>query len=235
MMASGTVNGGSSHKDEVDLFHLRTAYSSTIFTEDDLVSQSNPVEQFCAWFKDALDCEQITEANAVCLSTSTKEGRPSNRMVLLKDYSDRGFTFFSNYESRKGRELEENPFAAMLFYWPPLHRQVRLEGRVERIPQEQSVRYFSKRPLGSQVSSTVSPQSSKVASRVEVQEKYDALMRTCSENDTKSLERPHFWGGYLLVPLCFEFWQGQSNRLHDRIIFSRDEDRGSWTVSRLWP
>lgn len=217
------------------MFHMRTAYSSVIFTEDDLVSQSNPVQQFHSWFKDALDCDQIAEANAACLSTSSKEGRPSSRMVLVKDYSDTGFTFFTNYESRKGRELEENPFAAVLFYWPPLHRQVRLEGRVERIPPEQSVRYFSQRPLQSQVSSTVSPQSSKVASRAELQEKYDALMRKCVESDTRSLARPHYWGGYLLVPFRFEFWQGQSNRLHDRIVFSRDEGRESWTTSRLGP
>ena len=221
--------------DEVDLSMLRTPYSQSYFTEDDLVSRSNPFAQFHAWFKLALDCDDIAEPNAVCVSTSTKDGRPSSRMVLMKRYSDDGFTFFTNYGSRKGQELAENPFAALLFFWPALHRQVRIEGRVERLSEELSTEYFHRRPLGSQVSATVSPQSAVVASRAELLEKYDALMRACSSEGGEMLERPDYWGGYLLAPSRFEFWQGQSNRLHDRIVFVRDEKEDIWSTSRLGP
>lgn len=217
--------------EQVDISQLRTPYSTSFFTEDQLVSRTNPFKQFHAWFQLVLECDQISEPNAVSISTATKDGRPSSRMVLMKSYSERGFTFFTNYRSRKGRELEENPNAALLFYWPPLHQQVRIEGTVQMLPEEESTEYFHSRPRESQISAVVSPQSEQIPNRGVLEAKHWELV----EKDDLPIPRPQNWGGYLLIPTLFEFWQGQSNRLHDRIVFMKDEGSETWTLKRLAP
>ena len=218
----------------MDISQLRIPYSSTLFTEDQLVSRTNPLAQFHAWFQAALESDQIHEAPAVCLSTCSKEGKPSSRIVLMKSYTEHGFMFFTNYDSRKGKELAENPYASLLFFWPFLHRQVRIEGRVEKVPEEESRDYFNSRPLQSRISASISPQSSTVSSRAELEAKHKEFLEKYSD-EGKVIPKPANWGGFLLVPSMFEFWQGQSNRLHDRIVFSRDSDSDSWTLKRLAP
>lgn len=217
-----------------DIAQLRVPYSNELFTEDHLKSCTDPFVQFQAWFQVALDCEEIKEAPACCLSTSTRDGRPSSRMVLMKSYNKEGFSFFTNYESRKGKELTVNPYACLLFYWPPLHRQVRIEGRVERLPESVSEEYFSSRPHSSKISASVSQQSSEVASR-EVLDSLHAELMAMYQDEDSVVPRPRAWGGYRLIPSVFEFWQGQSNRLHDRILFSREREEGQWTLKRLAP
>lgn len=223
---------------EQDISQLRTAYSRTTFTEDQLVSSTDPFQQFHAWFQDALSCEEITEANAVCVSTVDKDGRPSSRMVLMKGYSkEEGFKFYTNLESRKAREMAGNPEVCLLFYWPPLHRQVRIEGMAEHIGEEAAAQYFSTRPRQSQLSAVVSHQSTRISSRKDLEERHRELAQVYSD-PTVDIPKPEHWGGYRVKPRCVEFWQGQSTRLHDRIVFERgtdDAESDSWTVHRLAP
>ena len=218
----------------VDLSNERTAYSSISFTEDQLVSRTNPLLQFNTWFKEAQECNQIPEANAVCLSTSTKDGKPSSRMVLMKTFTDDGFTFYTNYESRKGQELEENPHAALLFYWPQLHYQVRIEGSVKRVPEKEAAAYFHSRPKDSQASAMASTQSRVISSREEIVSRHEALLEKYKGED-QVIPKPDHWGGYILTPVVYEFWLGHSNRLHDRIVFTKDTDTGTWGIQRLSP
>lgn len=236
----------------VDIGGMRTPYRSVKDTFDvtDLVSK-NPYQQFQAWFEVAKSHESIGEANAMCLATATPSGRPSNRMVLLKSFGDPasdggGFVFFTNYESRKGKELESNPYAALVFYWEPLKRSVRIEGRVERVEPSKSTEYFLSRPFDSQIGAAVSNQSSVIPSR-EVLSKKEAELRLEHEQGTKQLTRPENWGGYRVIPDSFEFWQGQSNRIHDRLRFRIPESgeqldpavsvegENGWILERLAP
>lgn len=219
---------------EVDVSSERTAYSNNTFTEKQLVSRTNPLLQFHTWFKEAQECPQIPEANAVCLSTCSKSGKPSSRMVLVKTFTDAGFTFFTNYESRKGRELEENPNAAMLFYWPQLHYQVRIEGTVTRLSDKDSTDYFNSRPKSSQASAVVSRQSRVISSREELEATHRALLEEYNGDD-HVITKPAYWGGYILSPTVFEFWHGKSNRLHDRIVFTKVSGTETWTIKRLSP
>ena len=219
---------------KVDVSSERTPYSRKIFTEEQLVSRTNPLLQFQEWFKEAQKCDQIPEPNAMCLSTCTKDGKPSSRMVLMKTFTDAGFTFFTNYESRKARELEENPYAALLFYWPQLHYQVRIEGNIKRLPEEESAAYFSSRPKSSQASAVSSYQSHVISSREEMVAKQSALLEKYGGNG-QVIPKPDYWGGYILSPTEFEFWLGQSNRLHDRIVFTKNADAGTWSIKRLSP
>ena len=220
---------------EHDISQLRTAYSSTTFTEDQLVSTTNPFEQFHAWFQEALSCKEIAEANAVCLSTVSATGRPSSRMVLMKGYSEEeGFKFYTNLDSRKAREMASNPRVCLLFYWPPLHRQVRIEGSVDRITDEKAQEYFSTRPRLSQLSAVASPQSQRIQSRDELEELHTELSSKYSDTSV-SIPKPDHWGGYSVRPTTVEFWQGQSTRLHDRIVFEREEGSEEWIVYRLAP
>lgn len=219
---------------KVDVSSERTAYSSSTFTEDQLVSKTNPLLQFRAWFEEAQECNQIPEANAVCLSTATKEGLPSSRMVLIKTFTDSGFTFYTNYDSRKGHELEENPRAALLFYWPQLHYQVRIEGPVEKLPEAESAAYFNSRPKESQASAVASTQSRIISSREEMVTRHHELLERYKGNG-QVIPKPAYWGGYILSPLVYEFWLGHSNRLHDRIVFTKDPDSGTWSIKRLSP
>lgn len=184
----------------------------------------DPLRQFETWFADAAEGLRVPEA--VALATATRDGAPSARMVLLKDYGERGFVFYSNYESRKGRELEENPRAALLFYWDPPRRQVRIEGDVERLGPEESAAYFLTRPLGARLSAWASHQSEVVESR-------RALEDAVEELRGRNLAAPPHWGGYLLRPSVYEFWQHREDRLHDRLRYRREGD--AWVLERLAP
>jgi pyridoxamine 5'-phosphate oxidase len=188
-------------------------------------AERDPLRQFAAWFEDATEAG-LRVPEAVALATATGEGAPSARMVLLKDFDERGFVFYSNYESRKGRELEANPRAALLFYWDPLRRQVRIEGGVERLPAEESAAYFRTRPLGARLSAWASRQSEVVESRAALEDAVRRLRR-------RELDVPPHWGGYLLRPRVFEFWQHRDDRLHDRLRYRRERD--DWVRERLAP
>lgn len=185
---------------------------------------ADPLEQFRTWFAEAGGVVDTPEA--VALATAAPDGAPSARMVLLKRADERGFAFFSGYESRKGRELATNPQAALLFYWHPLGRQVRVEGLVERLTDRESDAYFDSRPPASRLSAAASPQSEVVPSR-------EALEAHVRELEGEDVRRPESWGGFLLVPHTYEFWQHRENRLHDRLRYRRVD--GTWLLERLAP
>ena len=204
-------------------------------TEDQLVAHTNPFQQFHAWFQAALQCEEILEPMAVSVSTSTKDGKPSNRIVLMKRYTEKGFTFFSNYNSRKGKELAESPHIALLFYWPPLHRQVRIEGRAHQITEEESARYFHSRPHMSQISACVSQQSAVIASREELEAEHSEMLRRYPD-ESVTIPKPPHWGGYRVEPSWFEFCEGQSTGLQQqRTTFFKQEGSDDWTMSHHQP
>jgi pyridoxamine 5'-phosphate oxidase len=187
-------------------------------------AEPDPLRQFETWFADAAEGLRVPEA--VALATATRDGAPSARMVLLKDFGERGFVFYSNYESRKGRELAENPRAALLFYWDPPRRQVRIEGEVERLGEKESAEYFLTRPLGARLSAWASRQSDVVESRQALEDAVEQLRG-------EELGAPSFWGGYVLRPSVYEFWQHREDRLHDRLRYRRDGD--AWVLERLAP
>lgn len=213
---------------EKSIADMRVHYLSELF---DMVNCSeNPFEQFNIWFNQARQA-QLPEPNAMTLATATSSGIPSARIVLLKEFSEQGFVFFTNYNSHKGRELSENPNAALVFAWIELFRQVRIEGKVEKISPSESEKYFQSRPRGSQIGAWASPQSSVITSRSLIEEKQQQL--EAEYYNEAVLPLPPFWGGYLLIPQRIEFWQGRENRLHDRILFTR-ADVG-WQRYRLAP
>jgi pyridoxamine 5'-phosphate oxidase len=189
----------------------------------------DPLRQFGAWFEEAR-AARIELAEAPALATATRDGSPSVRMVLMKGFDERGFVFYSGYESRKGRELAENPRAAMCFYWHALRRQARIEGTVERVAPEESAAYFGTRPLGSRLSATVSRQSQVVESREELQTAAEELR---ARYGNEAVPLPADWGGFRLAPEVFEFWQHREDRLHDRFRY-RPAD-GGWLIERLAP
>jgi pyridoxamine 5'-phosphate oxidase len=195
----------------------------------EVTADRDPVRQFGRWFEEAIAAD-LPQPEAMTLATASADGRPSARMVLLKQADEHGFVFFSNYESRKGQQLEQNPRAALVFYWLPLHRQVRIEGRVECLPEAESDRYFATRPRGSQLSAIASRQSEPIASRTVLEDRVRELEELCGEEPP----RPDFWGGYRVIPSLIEFWQGRPNRLHDRLCYSVRSD-GSWEITRLSP
>lgn len=188
-----------------------------------------PFAQFRGWLDVAMRTEP-NEGNACALATVGGDGRPSARMVLLKSYTTEGLVFFSNYESRKGQDLEAHSAAALLFYWPTLERQVRIEGHVVKITSSESDSYFYSRPKGAQLSAAVSKQSKVAHSRQELDRAYQSLERQVGEG---AVTRPSTWGGYRVVPNMFEFWQGRESRLHDRLRYLSDGN--SWRIERLWP
>jgi pyridoxamine 5'-phosphate oxidase len=190
---------------------------------------SDPLEQFRDWYAEASAALDVPEAMA--LATATPEGAPSVRMVLLKGFDERGLVFYSHYTSRKGRELGANPQAALLFHWRPLGRQVRVEGRIERVSAEESDAYFATRPRDAQVGALASRQSDPLASRTEL---YDRLAELERDLGGGKVPRPPTWGGFLLVPAAWEFWQHRDSRLHDRFRYEREPDDG-WSVARLFP
>jgi len=189
----------------------------------------NPIKQFAKWYHEAT-AFGIAETDAMTLATATKDGRPSARIVLLKDFDDRGFVFFTNYESRKAKELAENPRACLVAYWLPVKRQVRIEGFVEQISETESEAYFQTRPLGSRIGAWASNQSEVVESRDLLEQRYADL----SERYGEAVPRPPHWGGYRIDPEVIEFWQGRDNRLHDRLRYRLQKD-GTWLIERLGP
>ncbi len=190
----------------------------------------DPIAAFLKWYDEAKD-SSIIEPNAMTLATATQDAMPSARIVLLKGVSDEGFVFYTNFESRKGSELKQNPHAALCWYWDVLERQVRAVGTVERIEDSQSDHYFQKRPRGAQVGATVSKQSAPLASRETLEQAWAEFE---SAHSGEQLTRPPYWGGYLVRPLEIEFWQGASNRLHDRLRYCRSKGN-SWTTEKLYP
>ena len=215
-----------------DLYNFRVPYDcEKDFTKSDLISQTDPLTQYHAWFEDALECKDIQEPNAACLATCNSSAQPSCRMILVKQYGKDGFKFFTNYESRKALDLLDNPKASLLFYWPPLHRQVRIEGTVHKISKTESEVYFKSRPINSQISAIVSHQSKEIESRSELLKEYSKLEL---KSTTIEFALPDYWGGYTLQPNVYEFWQGHSNRLHDRLVFKREEPDG-WAIVRIAP
>jgi pyridoxamine 5'-phosphate oxidase len=191
---------------------------------------SNPFNQFRSWLDQAL-AANLPQPLAMALATATNTGRPSVRMVLLRGFDERGFVFFTNYQSRKAQELANNPQAALVFYWPELDRQVRIEGIVQRISAEDSDTYFHSRERGSRLSAWASPQSEVIASREALESRVEELAAKYRDSE---VPRPPHWGGYRLVAAAMEFWQGQPNRLHDRLRYRR-VDGDAWLLERLAP
>ena len=206
---------------------IRNDYTLQQLTELDV--GSNPFIFFDEWLKEAIESE-CNEPTAMTLATSTFDGKPSARIVLLKGADDQGFTFYTNYDSRKGTQILQNPYGAILFFWPELEREVRIEGAIKKVDEEQSDKYFKSRPAKSQVSAWASPQSKVIPNR-----KYlESLKSDFQEEFSKrTITRPPNWGGYVLVPSLFEFWQGRANRLHDRIQCTLQNEE--WIIERLAP
>ncbi|VWD59896.1 pyridoxamine 5'-phosphate oxidase [Burkholderia contaminans] len=211
------------------LADLRINYSRASLDEADVTH--DPFAQFDRWFKEAL-AAKLPEPNTMTLATVGADGRPSARIVLIKGVDERGFVFFTNYESRKGRDLAAHPEAALLFYWIELERQVRIEGRIEKTSAEESDRYFASRPLGSRIGAWASHQSAVIDSRATLEAQEKAISERYGDNPP----RPPHWGGYRLVPDSIEFWQGRPSRLHDRLLYTRDAGTSTgWSISRLSP
>jgi pyridoxamine 5'-phosphate oxidase len=209
---------------------LRVDYSRGRLDETEV--SSDPIEQFARWFKEARDAN-VAEANAMTLATTDPNGDPSARIVLLKSFDARGFAFYTNYDSRKGRALAADPRAALCFFWQPLERQVRVEGRVERVGREESEAYFHSRPRQAQVGAWVSQQSRPITSRAELERLEKELQQRFGDGP---VPLPEYWGGYRVVPSSVEFWQGRPSRLHDRLLYTRAAGPASgWTLSRLAP
>ena len=207
-------------------FRERRDYKKMSFNENN--AADSPFDQFKIWFEQALD-SGFLDPNGMSLSTVSKDGRPSSRMVLLKEYDNEGFVFFTNYESRKGKEIAENPYAAILFFWDKLERQVRIEGKVEKISQDESYNYFKTRPYTSRLGAWASQQSKHLTSRFKLMREVALLLAKYP----KEVPLPPFWGGYRLIPDAFEFWQGRESRLHDRIKYELINN--NWKKKRLYP
>jgi pyridoxamine 5'-phosphate oxidase len=212
----------------ISFAELREEYETHGLNEGDLAA--DPFMQFQLWFGQAV-AAGLPQPNAMTLATATPDGRPSARMVLLKGLDEQGFVFFTNYESRKAGELEANPWAALVFFWVEFHRQVRVEGRIERVAADESDEYFASRPRGSQIGALASPQSQVMAGRAPLEARVSELEALYARRE---VPRPAFWGGYRLTPAALEFWQGRPNRLHDRLRYRRDDTVG-WLIERLAP
>lgn len=208
--------------------NLRQDYTKQGLREIDL--DADPFKQFKTWFDQALEA-QLPEPNAMTLATATIDGKPSARMVLLKDFSDRGFVFYTNYQSHKGQELNTNPQAALVFWWAQLERQVRIEGNVELVSPAESDEYFYSRPVNSQLGAWVSNQSQVIDSREVLEQRQEQLT---VQYEQQTIPRPPHWGGFRVVPTEIEFWQGRPSRLHDRLVYRLQVDN-SWLIERLSP
>jgi pyridoxamine 5'-phosphate oxidase len=211
-----------------DLENIRKDYRLQSLLEKDV--DANPIKQFEIWWHEALQ-SSIDEPNAMTLATSTSSGKPSARIVLLKAIRNNGFVFFSNYRSHKGKQIDDNPFVALVFFWKELQRQVRIEGEIKKISDQESDEYFSKRPLESRIGAWSSPQSEVIESR-------DILEKNASDYtnkfDSQNIPRPPHWGGYIVSPMLVEFWQGRPGRLHDRLQYTISETT-KWKIERLAP
>ena len=209
------------------LFEFREEYKTGELNESGV--KANPMEQFQLWLQAAID-SKIPEPNAMTIATCTANGKPSARVVLLKEINKSGFVFFTNYLSRKGRELLENPFAALVFDWHSIERQVRVEGRVERLPVHDSDTYFNERPREAQIGAWSSQQSKILNNREELEQRQVSFEE---KFNNRKIFRPSNWGGFILLPATIEFWQGRPGRLHDRLVYLRTEE--GWTLHRLAP
>jgi pyridoxamine 5'-phosphate oxidase len=206
---------------------IRKDYKLRSLSELDVAA--NPIEQFTLWWNEAI-ASNIDEVNAMTLATADASGRPSARIVLLKGMSENGFEFFTNYESSKGKEMAANNKVALVFFWKELERQIRIEGTVSKLSEQESDKYFFSRPEESRIGAWSSPQSSVIENRVVLDEN---VLQTRAKFEGKEITRPPFWGGYIVKPTCIEFWQGRSNRLHDRIAYSFENN--AWSIKRLAP
>ncbi len=213
---------------QTDIGAIRTAYKMGELSESEIAPDA--VVQFRKWFEEALE-KHVMEPNAMTLATATTDGQPSARIVLLKGLDDSGFGFFTNYESQKGAELNSNPAAALLFFWPELQRQVRVVGQVTKMTDRESEAYFHSRPRGSQMGAIASPQSRVIANRSVLEARLAELEQRYA--DMALIPKPVNWGGFRLKPDTIEFWQGGENRLHDRLVYSREG--AGWKVVRLAP
>jgi len=198
--------------------------------------RSNPIEQFALWYEEAQQAH-LPEPDAMTLATATRDGRPSARMVLLKGFDERGFVFYTNYQSGKGRVIEANPRAALILFWAELHRQIRIEGTVAHVSVAESDAYFRSRPKGSRIAALASNQSEVLENRDQLDARVAELTQKYGAGDgvgDDDVPRPAHWGGYRVVPETIEFWQGRRDRLHDRLLFTRRSD-GAWSMTRLFP
>jgi pyridoxamine 5'-phosphate oxidase len=217
------VNGAASVI--MSLADLRQTYDKNELLESQ--AAPSPFDQFATWFDEALAAE-VPEPNAMTLATADTAGQPSARIVLVKGADERGFVFYTNYESRKGHELAQNQRASLLFFWQPLERQIRIEGHVEKVTDEESDAYYKSRPLGSRIGAWASHQSQPVT-----REALEATTREFEQRYGETPPRPPHWGGYRVVPARFEFWQGRPSRLHDRLVYELDAKQ--WRISRISP
>ena len=211
---------------ELDLGPMRRQYLNGQLNEADV--KANPIEQFMIWFNEAISCEEF-DASAFVLSTVSSESMPSGRVVLLKGILNEGFLFFTNYLSQKGKEIENNPFVAMTFFWPKSERQVRVKGKVEKLDKVRSLVYFHSRPRDSQIASFISPQSQVIESRQVIEEAFYRAQQQFLDK----IPLPEFWGGFIICPLIIEFWQGRENRLNDRLQYTLIDKH--WIIQRLAP
>lgn len=210
-----------------DIASIRREYTRHELSEDSVLA--NPFEQFDAWFHEAVE-SQVPEPNAMSISTVDAQGRPSSRIVLLKGFDQKGLVFYTNYESRKAREIENNPRVSLLFFWPELERQVRVQGEAEKISKTESMKYFFSRPVSSRIGAWASAQSAVIEGRYVLEKRMQELKKKWNGEE---VPYPSFWGGFRIKPELFEFWQGRVSRLHDRIEFVRDGE--AWSHRRLSP
>jgi pyridoxamine 5'-phosphate oxidase len=206
---------------------LRQDYRAAQFVEKD--AAKNPIKQFEKWFSEALTA-QLYEPNVMTLATADQSGKPNARIVLLKGFDENGFCFYTNYLSQKGKELKKNPQACLVFFWAELERQIRIEGKIEKLDKATSEAYFHSRPKGSQIGAIVSPQSQVIADRSVLEAKVEALTSTYQD---QIIPKPAHWGGYIVKPTAIEFWQGRPNRLHDRLKYQLIDRK--WEMKRLAP
>lgn len=211
-----------------NLHNFRKTYDKGTLSKESI--DANPMQQFRTWFYDAKDADEVSEVNAMTLTTIGLDGFPKGRVVLLKQYDEYGFYFFTNYKSEKGKAMEANPNVSLSFFWPALERQVIIKGVATKTSEAFSTNYFKSRPKGSQLGALVSQQSNVVESREVLDKKLKDLEKEYAD---KEIEKPAFWGGYLVAPISIEFWQGRPNRLHDRIRYTLEEF--DWKIERLEP